>query len=144
MYPETPTVSVKPGKEGLAYVSLENIGTAPITNIKFEISAPKGWDVKVTPQVIPELRSPYYLEKGGMAAQPGRIRERLTITIKIPETTPAGTYQITITGKGDQAQANTQITVRVTQSSSSAYIGVLILIVAFGGLILMMRRMGRR
>ncbi|USS41516.1 NEW3 domain-containing protein [Thermococcus aggregans] len=143
MYPETPALSVKAGKEGVTYVSLENAGTASITNIKFEISAPKGWDVKVAPQVIPELKSPYSGE-GNMATQPREIRERLAITIKVPETAPAGTYQITITGKGDQAQVSTQIAVRVTQSSSSAYIGILILIAAFGGLILMMRRIGRR
>ncbi|MDK2854014.1 MAG: hypothetical protein PWQ92_908 [Thermococcaceae archaeon] len=42
MYPETPMVNIKAGKDGIAYLSLENIGTAPITNIKFEVSAPQG------------------------------------------------------------------------------------------------------
>ncbi len=144
MYPETPMVSIKAGKEGIAHVSLENAGTAPITNIKFETSAPQGWDVKVTPQVIPELRSPYYLEKGGVVVRPEGRRERLTIAIKVPKTTPAGTYQITITGKGDQAQASTQITVRVTQSSNTAYIGILLLVLTFGAVIWMIRRVGRR
>ncbi|MDN5319901.1 MAG: hypothetical protein PWP49_321 [Thermococcaceae archaeon] len=142
MYPETPMVNIKAGKEGIAYLSLENIGTAPITNIKFEVSAPQGWDVKVTPQVIPELRSLYF-EEGGVRGISGS-ENRLTVTIKVPETTPAGTYQITITGKGDQAQASTQITVRVTQSSNTAYIGILILAAAFGAVVLMMRRIGRR
>ncbi|EHR78314.1 hypothetical protein OCC_11779 [Thermococcus litoralis DSM 5473] len=142
MYPETPMVNIKAGKEGIAYLSLENTGTAPITNIKFEVSAPQGWDVKVTPQVIPELRSLYF-EEGGVRGISGS-ENRLTVTIKVPETTPAGTYQITITGKGDQAQASTQITVRVTQSSNTAYIGILVLVLTFGAVIWMMRRVGRR
>ena len=141
MYPETPMVNIKAGREGIAYLSLENIGTAPITNIKFEVSAPQGWDVKVTPQVIPELGSLYF--EGGVRRISGS-ENRLTVTIKVPETTPAGTYQITITGKGDQAQASTQITVRVTQSSNTAYIGILILVLTFGAVIWMMRRVGRR
>ncbi|MCO6041736.1 NEW3 domain-containing protein [Thermococcus alcaliphilus] len=141
MYPETPMVNIKAGKDGIAYLSLENTGTAPITNIKFEVSAPQGWDVKVTPQVIPELGSLYF--EGGVRRISGS-ENRLTVTIKVPETTPAGTYQITITGKGDQAQASTQITVRVTQSSNTAYIGILILVLTFGGVIWMMRKVGRR
>lgn len=144
MYPETPTVSIKASGDGVAYVSLENAGTAPTTNIKFEVSAPQGWDVEVAPQVIPELRSRYYSEKGGRSVTQVGIRERLTVTIKVPETTPAGTYQITITGKGDQAQASTQITVRVTQSSSSAYIGVFLLVLTFVAVAWMIRRVGRR
>ncbi|MDK2782942.1 MAG: hypothetical protein PWQ32_531, partial [Thermococcaceae archaeon] len=43
-----------------------------------------------------------------------------------------------------QAQASTQITVRVTQSSNTAYIGILILVLTFGAVIWMMRRVGRR
>ncbi len=144
MYPETPMISVKAGKEGIAYVSLENTGTAPITNIKFEVSAPQGWDVKVVPQVIPELKSPYMEKSNIRVVGIGSERTRLTITVKVPETTPAGTYQITVAGKGDQAQASTQITVRVTQSSKSAYIGILILVLTFGAVIWMMRRVGRR
>lgn len=144
MYPETPMVSIRAGKEGVAYISLENIGTAPITNIKFEVSAPQGWEVRVVPQVIPELQPPY-VGKGGVGAI--RIPERrtkLTVTIKVPETAPAGNYQITITGKGDQAQAGTQITVRVAQSSKSAYVGIIILILTFGAVVWMMRKVGRR
>lgn len=144
MYPETPIVGIKAGKEGVAYVSLENTGTAPITNIKFKVSAPQGWDVKVVPQVVPELGSRYYFEKGGMTIKGVEAKERVTITIKVPKTTPAGTYQITITGKGDQAQASTQITVRVTQSSSSAYIGVFLLVITFVVVAWMIRRVGRR
>lgn len=144
MYPETPMVGIKAGKEGVAYVSLENTGTAPITNIKFEASAPQGWEVKIVPQTIPELRSSYAGVKGGVRVISSSGQNRLTVNIKVPKTTPAGTYQITITGKGDQAQASTQITVRVTQSSKSAYLGIIILVVAFGFVIWLMRRVGRR
>ncbi|HIP89428.1 MAG TPA: PEGA domain-containing protein, partial [Thermococcus paralvinellae] len=143
MYPRTPVISVKAGKEGVAYISLENTGTAPITNIRFEVSAPQGWDVKVFPQVIPELKSPY-MGKGVRAVTISPEQNQITVTVKVPETTPAGTYQITITGKGDQAQASTQITVRVTQSPKSAYLGIMILIVTFGAVIWMIRRVGRR
>lgn len=144
MYPETPMIGIKAGKEGVAYISLENTGTAPITNIKFEVSAPQGWEVRVVPQVVPELKSPYIEKEGIRVIGVSSERTRITVTVKVPETTPAGTYQITITGKGDQAQASTQITVRVTQSSKSAYLGIMILILTFGAVIWMMRRVGRR
>lgn len=144
MYPETPMVNIKTGKEGIIYLSLENTGTAPITNIEFEVSAPQGWDVKVTPQVIPELKASYFEDGIVGVKRTGTGQTRLTVTIKVPETTPAGTYQITITGKGDQAQASTQITVRVTRSSNTAYIGILILVLTFGVVVWMMRRVGRR
>ncbi|QDA31628.1 PEGA domain-containing protein [Thermococcus indicus] len=142
MYPDNPVVSIKAGREGVTYVSLDNTGTAPVTNVKFEVSTPQGWEVRVVPEVVPELGSMYISRPSG--SEVISSTQRITLTIKVPKTTPAGTYQITITGKGDQAQASTQITVRVTQSSKSAYIGVLILILTFGVVIWMMRRVGRR
>ncbi|ALM74544.1 NEW3 domain-containing protein [Thermococcus barophilus] len=144
LYPQTPMISVKAGNEGRAVVTIQNSGTAPITNVKFEVSAPQGWDVRVIPESIPELKPMVF---GGGNVKAIAVPSKPTsvqVIVKVPKTTPAGTYQITITAKGDQAQASTQITVRVTQSSKSAYLGILILLLTFGAVIWMMRRVGRR
>lgn len=135
-------VPVQAGKEISIPVTLRNLGSAPITNINFEVSVPEGWEVEVVPSRIAKLE-PSYSREGKMVVI-GSGGERVTLNIKVPETTPAGEYKVTIRAKGDQAERETELRVRVRQSSSSAYLGILILILAFGGLIFMMRRIGRR
>lgn len=142
IYPNPPMISIKAGKEGSAYLRIRNLGNTPITNIKFEASAPEGWEVRFYPEVVPELRSEIF-EKGGVRVV-GEALTQVRVVVKAPKTTPAGSYQITITAKSDQTKATSQITVRVSQSSKSAYIGILILILTFGAVFWMIRRVGRR
>ncbi|MBO8174544.1 MAG: carboxypeptidase regulatory-like domain-containing protein [Thermococcus sp.] len=123
-------LSVQAGKEVSTRIILSNPGTAPITNINFDIKAPDGWEVTVSPERIAKL------DRGGY--------QEVTLTIKVPDTTPAGEYRVTITVKSDQTEWEDSIRVRVRQSSSSAYLGILILILTFGAVIFMMRRIGRR
>ncbi|AIF68983.1 hypothetical protein PAP_02810 [Palaeococcus pacificus DY20341] len=130
-------LSIKAGDESSTTMLLNNYGSAPITNINIEAEAPEGWEVEVVPSKIAKLES----NRKGLV---GGGSNEVLLRIKVPETTPAGEYRVTIRVKSDQAEWEDSLRVRVRQSSSSTYIGILILIAAFGGLILMMRRIGRR
>ncbi|RLF77188.1 hypothetical protein DRN39_04640 [Thermococci archaeon] len=122
-------VSLKPDEEKSIPLILRNLGNT-VTNVNIEVNAPKGWDIRVEPQKLAKIE--------------GKNIETITLYIKPSKTTPAGEYRISIDVKSDQAESQIQLTARVRQSSSSAYMGVIILVVAFAAVILMMRRVGRR
>lgn len=123
-------VSVKAGESKSIPITVRNDGDAPLTNVKVEVQAPEGWEAQVMPE--------------GVAKIERYDAERFTLTLTVPSTVPAGEYRITLKAKSDKAETQTELSVKVRQSSSSAYVGLLILVVAFGGLIFMMRRIGRR
>ncbi|AFK22792.1 NEW3 domain-containing protein [Pyrococcus sp. ST04] len=123
-------MSITAGEEKSTTIALVNFGTAPITNIKITASGPQGWDIKVSEPSIPILDP--------------KDSVRVMITIKVPEGTPAGDYRVRIQVKSDQQEWQDSIRVVVKQKSTSAYIGLLILVLAFGIVIYMMRRIGRR
>ncbi|WP_297089962.1 NEW3 domain-containing protein [Thermococcus sp.] len=132
-----PSLTVKAGGSTATNIWVDAAGT--VTNVKFSVQAPAGWDVEVVPDTIPRLG---VMERGNVQVYPGPTTVELRI--KVPKSAPAGTYTITVTAAGDQAKAETVITVRVTQSSSSAYLGILLLVAVFGIVIWLMRRVGRR
>ncbi|MFA4719306.1 COG1470 family protein [Pyrococcus kukulkanii] len=123
-------LTITAGEERETTINIYNFGTAPITNIRISASAPKGWEVYVEPQSIPIL-------------DPKKPTSAM-IRIKVPKGTPAGDYRVRITVKSDQQEWNDSIRVVVRQKSTSAYIGIFLLILAFVGVILMIRRVGRR
>lgn len=123
-------LSLQAGKDSTTTIMLRNHGSAPITNINFEINAPEGWKVDISPERITKLDRGEYQE--------------VKLVIQVPETTPAGEYRVAIKVKSDQTEWEDSVRVRVKQSSSSAYLGILILAAAFGAVVLMMRRIGRR
>ncbi|WP_461865236.1 COG1470 family protein [Thermococcus sp.] len=135
-----PSVTIKSG--GSSAVSLHlTSDMGVVTNVKFSVQAPSGWEVEVVPSTIPrvgyaEVNGPVKVIGGGMASAELRI--------KVPKSAPAGTYTIKVRATGDQAEADTTVAVRVVQSSGFTYLGVLILIGAFALVIWMMRRVGRR
>jgi uncharacterized membrane protein len=110
-----------------------------VTNVKITAQAPNGWEVEAVPSTIPRVGP---TREGNMIVSEGPTNVELRI--KVPKSAPAGTYTITVTATGDQAKAETVITVRVTQGSSSTYIGIVLLVVVFGIVIWLMRRVGRR
>ncbi|NJE61363.1 NEW3 domain-containing protein [Thermococcus sp. 21S7] len=135
--PDYPTLSVRAGGSTATSIWVDATGT--VTNVKFSTQAPNGWDVEVVPDNIPRM---------GEIPQGGNVwishGQSVELRIKVPKSAPAGTYTVTVKAAGDQAKAETVITVRVTQGSSSAYIGIVLLVVVFGIVIWLMRRVGRR
>ncbi|AEK72167.1 hypothetical protein GQS_01325 [Thermococcus sp. 4557] len=133
-----PTLTVKAGGSTATTVWIDSMGTT-VTNIKITAQAPSGWEVEAVPDTIPRLGP---IRESNMVISEGP--SQFELRIKVPKSAPAGTYTITVTATGDQAKAETVITVRVTQGSSSAYLGILLLVVVFGIVIWLMRRVGRR
>lgn len=133
-----PTLSVRAGGSTATSIWVDSMGTT-VTNVKFSVQAPSGWEVEVIPDTIPRI--------GPIKSGPAIIEEgpqKVELRIKVPKSAPAGTYTITVTATGDQTKASTVVTVRVTRSSSSAYLGILLLLAVFGIVIWLMRRVGRR
>ncbi|AEC52865.1 hypothetical protein PNA2_1951 [Pyrococcus sp. NA2] len=123
-------ITITAGEEKTTMLDIMNFGNAPITNIKVEVEGPQGWDIKVDPSQIPSL-SP-------------KDRESVRLSIKVPEGTTAGDYRIKITVKSDQTEWSDVLRVVVRQKSTSTYLGIVILILAFGFVVFMVRRVGRR
>ncbi|AFL96175.1 hypothetical protein CL1_1980 [Thermococcus cleftensis] len=135
--PDYPSLTVKAGGSTATTIWVDASGT--VTNVKFSVQAPNGWEVEVVPDTIPRIG---VMQQGGNVWVSGG--QSVELRIRVPKSAPAGTYTIRVSAAGDQAMAETVVTVRVTQSSSSAYIGVLLLVVAFGIVFWLMRRVGRR
>ncbi|CAD5244280.1 COG1470 family protein [Thermococcus camini] len=133
-----PALTVKAGGSTATTVWIDSMGTT-VTNIKITAQAPSGWEVEAVPSSIPRVGP---TRKGNVVVSEGP--SQFELRIKVPKSAPAGTYTITVTATGDQAKAETVITVRVTQGSSSAYLGIILLVVVFGIVIWLMRRVGRR
>ncbi|WP_297510508.1 NEW3 domain-containing protein [Thermococcus sp.] len=134
---DTPLLTVRAGGTTATNLWVDSDGT--VTNVKFSVQAPNGWDVEVIPQTIPRVGAEM---QGNVIVSRGPVKAE--VRIRVPKSTPAGTYTVTITAAGDQAKAQTVITVRVTQGSSGAWIGITLLLVAFGIVVWLMRRVGRR
>ncbi|AAL81375.1 hypothetical protein PF1251 [Pyrococcus furiosus DSM 3638] len=123
-------LSITAGEEKTTEIEVVNYGNAPVTNVKIEVSAPQGWKVEVDPDSAP------------MVAPKDRFTS--TLKVKVPEGTPAGEYRVTIKVTSDQQEWQDTLRVVVRQRSTSAYIGLALLIVAFLVVIIMIRRVGRR
>ncbi len=123
-------VSGQSGETITTDLRIRNYGGAPITNVNFEVNTPDGWETSVQPQRITNLDR--------------RDRKSVSLEIQIPEGAPAGEQMVEVKTKSDQVEQSEQLRVKVTQSSNTAYIGVLVLVLAFAGVIVMMKRMGRR
>ncbi len=134
---ENPMLSVRTG--GTTATTIYIDATGRITNVKFSAQAPSGWNVEVVPQEIPNLGPESH---GGVMTYTGPAQVQLRV--RVPKSAPAGTYTITVTAAGDQAKGQTVVTVRVTRGSGGAWIGAILLLLAFGVVIWLMRRVGRR
>ncbi|RLF87070.1 hypothetical protein DRN41_00935 [Thermococci archaeon] len=122
-------LSLKPGEEREVKLTLRNFGNA-ITNVNIEVNTPNGWEVEVEPQKLAKVES--------NSAKP------VILHIKVSETTPAGEYKVSIKAKADQTESETRLTVRVRQNSNYAYLGLTLLFATLIGLMLIIRRIGRR
>ncbi len=123
-------VSGKAGDTITTDVMIRNYGSAPITNINFEIDGPDGWETTIEPKRITNLN------RGD--------QRRATLEIQIPEGTPSGEQRIGVKTNSDQVSSSTSLRVQVTQSSNTALIGIGVLAIAIGGVVVLMKRVGRR
>ncbi|KUH32292.1 hypothetical protein APY94_10370 [Thermococcus celericrescens] len=124
------SLKVDAGDEAKTTVRVYNTGTSPLTNLRIEVKAPKGWNVKVEPRKVPSL---------------GRDDEvEFTIEVAVPENVDAGDYLITLNAISDQKTKEASIRVTVSKGSGQTYLGLAIILGALLVLGLLLRRYGRR
>ena len=110
---------------------LTNGGTAAVSGVKLESTAPSGWKVTFDPPTVASL--------GAGASKP------VTAHVVPSGDAVAGDYVITIRASGDQStSASTDIRYTVDTSLSWALVGVGLIAVVGVGLLLVFRRYGRR
>lgn len=118
--------------QGTVYsVELTNTGTAPITNINFYSDKAQGWKVGVGP--VARIDS---LESGG--------QQTIDLTIIPPAKTIVGDYYITFWAEAAQVSSNLQIRVTVEAPTLGGIIGLIMIVVAAGGLGFIYVRFRRR
>jgi len=114
-------------------VTLENQGTAAITNVKLTATAPTGWEVTFDPDTIASL------EAG--ATEPTTVNAQ----VKPSGDAIAGDYTITVTATGDQSTRDT-MEIRYTVETNLLWgvIGVALIVAVAGGVWWVFQRYGRR
>jgi uncharacterized membrane protein len=128
LMPQTQRLSFETvaGKEKTLVLYLWNDGTAPIENIEIYSQKPDGWEVSFEPGTIPELDS--YSSKG----KPDQVK----MTVKAPERTIPGDYQISVSAAGDQSQDSIALRVTVKVPTTWGWFGIgiiaAVLVLLFG------------
>ena len=114
-------------------VTLENRGTAAITNVKLTASAPTGWEVTFDPDTIASLEAD--------ATTPTTVNAQ----VKPSGDAIAGDYTITVTATGDQSTRDT-MEIRYTVETNLLWgvIGVALIVAVAGGVWWVFQRYGRR
>ncbi|NJE62517.1 NEW3 domain-containing protein [Thermococcus sp. 21S7] len=111
-------------------VRVYSTGTSPLTNVKLEVKAPKGWSVRVEPKKVPTLK--------------GNDEVEFTVEVLIPENVDAGDYVLNIKAVSDQRSKETSVRVTVKKGSGQTYIGIGIIVGAILILGMVLWRYGRR
>lgn len=97
------------GVEKTVTLYVWNEGSAPVQRVKFFASKPDNWEVSFNPESLPVVDP---LDKAGKP-------EQVKMTVKAPERTIPGDYQISLTASGDEA--NDKIVLRGTVNVSTAW-----------------------
>lgn len=121
---------VKAGTVTKVNLVVTNSGTGPLQGVKLSASAPADWEVTFEPAVIDVL--------------PANQQQNVVAKFKPAQNAIAGDYVVTISARGDQASASSDIRVTVKTSTLWGVIGVLIAIAAIVILALIFRRFGHR
>ena len=109
---------------------VRNKGTGPLQAITFSATPPTDWKVTFEPETIDRV------EAGGSAP--------VTAVFTPAKDAIAGDYVVSLTAKADQAVADTDLRVTVKTSTWWGVVGVVLILAALGGLLLVFRRWGHR
>jgi uncharacterized membrane protein len=130
----TPTgllsTSTTAGSDKRLELVVKNTGSADLKNIDLLSVAPMNWDVSFDPKRIEELPP-------GQAAQ-------VSATITPDEKAIAGDYMTNLTAKTPETSSVAALRVSVETSLLWAWFGILIILVAVGGVYYLFRKYGRR
>ncbi len=119
------------GKDNIFSIDVNNLGTAAIEKIEFKSSKPEGWTIEYSPEKIERLEA--------------FDTKTVDVNIKPPPKTIAGDYMIGISASGQQESAK-EIDIRVTVETPTiwGWVGVVIIVLVFAGLVVIFMRFSRR
>ena len=107
-----------------------NTGTAPITNLTFDVNKPNGWSVEFDPKKIDSI-------------DPGDFK-KVTASIQTSDRTIAGDYMLTVSADGPDAKKTIDFRVTVDTPTLWGWIGAIIVLLVVLGLGAVFYRLGRR
>ncbi|GAB4250143.1 MAG: hypothetical protein Tsb0034_29430 [Ekhidna sp.] len=107
-----------------------NSGSLPLNKLKLSSRTPSKWQASFSPEDIEVL-------------EPGESAD-VTVSLTVPEKTLPGDYVSTFTVKNDQTTSNTDFRVTVETSVLAGWVGLLVIVVAIGIVVLLIRKFGRR
>jgi uncharacterized membrane protein len=111
-------------------LTIQNTGTAPVTNVAPSADTPTKWTVKFNPETV-------------AAIAPG---ETAKVTAQITPTADAitGDYSVTMNAKGAEASGDVAIRVKVETPTYWMIAGIVLIVLIFAGLWWVFRTYGRR
>ena len=111
-------------------VVVVNSGTSPLAGIALTGTGPTDWEITFDPATVPDIPA-------GRSAQ-------VTAHITPSANAVAGDYQVSMTAANADARQSMDVRVTVETPPIWGIVGILLVVVAIGGLILVFRRYGRR
>ena len=130
----TPTgllsVVTERGRNATVTLLVQNKGSAPQREVKFEAFKPENWKVEFKPEKIENL-------------EPGGVKQT-EVTITPAAQALVGDYSVSIQTEGEKANQDTEFRVTIRASSAWGWIGVAIIAVVILGLAVVFRVLGRR
>jgi uncharacterized membrane protein len=130
----TPTgllsASVTAGDEKKIELLIKNTGSSTLKDIKLSASTPVNWSVTFDPKIIDNLESGKDV--------------RVLATIKADKKAIAGDYMTNIDARTPEASSKASFRIAVKTPMLWGWIGVLIILIAFGSVYYLFRKYGRR
>jgi uncharacterized membrane protein len=111
-------------------VTIANDGSAPLTQVTLDKTAPSGWNVDFNPATIDQI--------------PANGKQDVTAVIKPSGDALAGDYVVTVSAKAKEASGQSDFRVTIETSPIWGVVGLLIIAAIIGGLVWVFRTYGRR
>jgi uncharacterized membrane protein len=111
-------------------ITIENGGSAPLTGVTFDKTAPTGWNVDFSPATVDSI--------------PAGGKQDVTAAFKPKGDAIAGDYVVTISAKAKEASGQSDFRVTIETSPIWGIVGLLLIAAIIGGLVWVFRTYGRR
>lgn len=124
------STSANAGTEKAVTITINNTGTAPVTNVTPTAAAPTGWKVTFEPATVPSIDA----------------QGTTTVVAKVTPSADAitGDYEMTVTAKGTEVSDDVALRVRVETPQFWWIAGIVLIAAVFAGLYWVFRTYGRR
>jgi len=129
-YNELLSTKTTAGRSKKIELKVKNTGTLPLKDIQFSSSKPKNWEVDYDTKKVESLN-------------PGATAT-VYATIKVDKKAIPGDYMCKLTAKTDNVNEALNMRVSVRTSILAGWLGFLIIIIAIGGVVFLIRKYGRR